>query len=79
MRFWMYSVPATLDAYADDARLPTSQIASIRASYRAREISPDHVAGGEEVVAAAVKLRFLPAPLSRAQIDDLMRLPAGAR
>jgi len=75
----MYSDPAALEAYAAYARLPASQVADIRNFVPREAVSPDRIAGIEEVVADAVRLRFLSAPLTRAQIDELLRLPAPAR
>jgi NitT/TauT family transport system substrate-binding protein len=76
---WMYADPAALDAYAGYARLPVSQVADIRNFVPREAVSPDRIAGIEEVVADAVRLRFLSAPLTRAQIDELLRLPVPAR
>ena len=76
---WMYADPAALAIYADYARLPASQVAGMRDFVPREAISPDRIAGIEEVVAEAVKLRFLSAPLTRAQLDQLMQLPTAVR
>jgi len=70
---WMYSDPAAIKTYAEFAKLPESQVASVRDYIPKTAVDPDRIAGMDELIADSVKLRFLPAPLSAQQVKDMVQ------
>jgi NitT/TauT family transport system substrate-binding protein len=73
---WMYSEAAALDIYADYARLPTSQVRNVRDYIPKTAVDPGRIAGMEEIIADAVQLKFIAAPLSAPQRRELVQMPA---
>ena len=70
---WMYSDPVAIKTYAEFAKLPESQVASVRDYIPKAAVDPDRIAGMDELIADSVKLRFLPAPLSAQQVKDMVQ------
>ena len=70
---WMYSDPAAIKTYAEFAKLPESQVHSVRDYIPKSAVDPDRIAGMDELIADSVKLRFLPAPLSAQQVKDMVQ------
>jgi NitT/TauT family transport system substrate-binding protein len=74
---WMYGEPAALDIYADYTRLPAAQVRNVRDYIPKSAVDPGRIAGMGEIVADAVALKFITAPLTEAQTRELVRLPPG--
>jgi NitT/TauT family transport system substrate-binding protein len=71
---WMYREPAALTIYADYAKLPESQVRNVRDYMPKAAVDPGRIAGMSEIIADAVQLKFIAAPLSEPQIKELMRM-----
>ena len=71
---WMYSDPAALKAYADWVNIPESLAKQVRDEFFPREnLRLDRLSGLDEAMADAVNLKFLPAPLTKQQQDELFK------
>jgi NitT/TauT family transport system substrate-binding protein len=72
---WLYSDPAAIKAYAAWSGLPES-IARRAPEFLTKEnLDPRHVSGLDAIMADAVKFKYLPAPLSAAQLAEVMQVP----
>jgi NitT/TauT family transport system substrate-binding protein len=74
---WMYGEAAALDIYADYARLPPAQVRNVRDYVPKSAVDPGRIAGMGDIVADAVALKFITAPLNEAQTRELVRMPPG--
>jgi NitT/TauT family transport system substrate-binding protein len=73
---WIYSTPEGLKAYAAFAKLPEGTARRALAEFLPTSaVSPDRISGIEEVMADAVSFKFITAPLTQAQLDELIRIP----
>jgi NitT/TauT family transport system substrate-binding protein len=71
---WMYADPAALKAYAEWVGISESLAKEIRDQFYPREnLRLDRLSGLNEAMADAVSLKFLPAPLTKPQIDELFK------
>src|SRR6201987_1235952 len=71
---WMYSDPAALKAYAEWVNIPETLARDVRDQFYPREnLRLDRLSGLDEAMADAVSMKFLPAPLTKAQQDDLFK------
>jgi NitT/TauT family transport system substrate-binding protein len=72
---WLYSDPAAIKAYAAWSGLPES-IARRAPEFLTKEnLDPRHVSGLDTIMADAVKFKYLPAPLTAAQLAEVMQVP----
>ena len=71
---WMYSDPAALKAYADWISIPESLAKEVRDQFYPKEnLRLDRLSGLDAAMADAVSLKFLAAPLTKEQQDDLFK------
>jgi NitT/TauT family transport system substrate-binding protein len=73
---WIYSTPEGLKAYAEFAKL--SEATARRALQEflpPSAVNPDRVSGVDELMADAVTFKFITTPLTKAQLDELIRIP----
>jgi NitT/TauT family transport system substrate-binding protein len=71
---WMYSDPAALKAYAEWVNIPESLAKEVRDQFYPREnLRLDRLSGLDEAMTDAVSLKFLPAPLTKPQQDELFK------
>ena len=73
---WVYSTPEGLNAYANFAKL--SQATAKRALQEflpLAAVDPDRISGIEEVMADAVNFKFIAAPLTHADLAELIQIP----
>lgn len=71
---WMYSDPAALKAYAEWVNIPESLAKEVRDQFYPREnLRLDRISGLDEAMTDAVSLKFLPAPLTKPQQDELLK------
>ena len=71
---WMYSDPAALKAYSAWVSVPESLAREVRDKFYPKEnLRLDRLSGLDEAMADAVTLKFLPAPLSKQQLDELFK------
>ena len=73
---WIYSTPEGLKAYAAFAKLSEATARRALAEFLpTTAVDPDRISGIEEVMADAVSFKFIPAPLTQAQLGELIRIP----
>jgi len=72
---WMYDDPAALKHYAEFSKLPDSVVQQVRGFMPKAALSPDRIAGLDSIVEEAVKNKFLAAPLTPAQVKELVQIP----
>jgi NitT/TauT family transport system substrate-binding protein len=71
---WMYSDPAALKAYAEWVNIPESLAKEVRDQFYPKEnLRLDRLSGLDAAMADAVSLKFLPAPLTKQQQDELFK------
>lgn len=71
---WMYSEPAALKAYAEWVNIPESLAKEVRDQFYPKEnVRLERLSGLDEAMADAVTMKFLPAPLTKAQQEDLFK------
>jgi len=76
---WMYSDPAALKAYAEWVNISESLAKDVRDQFYPKEnLRLDRFSGIDDAMADAVSLKFLPAPLTKAQLDELFKYYARA-
>jgi NitT/TauT family transport system substrate-binding protein len=73
---WMYSSDEALKIYADYAGVSTDVAKQIREELDPKEmVQPDRILGLEDMMAEAIKFKYMPQPLSQTQIKDLIQIP----
>jgi NitT/TauT family transport system substrate-binding protein len=73
---WVYSTPEGLRAYAQWASLSEATARRALAEFLPREaVDPDRISGVDDVMADAVTFKYIPAPLTKAQLDQLIQIP----
>jgi NitT/TauT family transport system substrate-binding protein len=73
---WMYSNPLAVKYYAESVKLPESIVVKQRDEYNPKEaLSPDRLSDLDQVMADAVEMKFLDAPLSKAQLAEFFQIP----
>jgi NitT/TauT family transport system substrate-binding protein len=73
---WMYGEAAALDIYADYAKLPAAQVRNVRDYIPKSAVDPGRIAGMGEIIADAVQLKFIAAPLTDPQTRELVQMPS---
>lgn len=77
---WMYASPDAVARYVAFSKLPESAVKRMLAEFIPKEsLQIDHVVGTDDSMQDAIQFKFLNAPLSAAQLKELIRIPAGAR
>jgi NitT/TauT family transport system substrate-binding protein len=73
---WMYSDPLAVKYYAKTIRQPESLVVMQRDQYNPKEaLSPDRLSDIDQVMADAVEMKFLDAPLSKQQLAEFFQIP----
>jgi NitT/TauT family transport system substrate-binding protein len=73
---WMYSDPTALKVYAEFAGVTEERAKRIRDGYFPKAaLSPDEIVGVDLIMKEAVKLKFIPAPLTPVQLTELIQIP----
>jgi NitT/TauT family transport system substrate-binding protein len=72
---WMFSDPAALKHYADFSGLPDKIVLQVRDFIPKETMAPGRVVGMDQIVADAVKLKFVATPLTADQIKDFVQIP----
>jgi NitT/TauT family transport system substrate-binding protein len=69
---WMYGDPAALKSYAEWVNVSEALAKDVRDRFYPKEnLRLDRVSGLDDAMADAVGAKFLPAPLTKAQLDQL--------
>ncbi|MDB5648843.1 MAG: aliphatic sulfonate transporter [Hyphomicrobiales bacterium] len=73
---WMYSNPASLDAYAKWAEIPRDMAQKVRDEFLPKEnLDPGRMSGLDAMMDDAVAFKMLPAPLTKEQVATLFQKP----
>jgi NitT/TauT family transport system substrate-binding protein len=72
---WMYSDPAALKTYSEFSTLPDSIVQRVREFIPKETMAPERIVGMDHVIADAVKLKFIPEPLTAEQIREMVQIP----
>src|SRR5437870_6220206 len=73
---WIYSTPEGLNAYANFAKLPQATAKrALQEFLPLAAVDPDRISGIEEVMADAVNFKFIAAPLTHADLAELIQIP----
>jgi NitT/TauT family transport system substrate-binding protein len=73
---WMYSDPLAVKYYAETIKLPERLVVMQRDQYNPKEaLSPDRLSDLDQVMADGVEMKFLDAPLTKAQLAEFFQIP----
>jgi NitT/TauT family transport system substrate-binding protein len=73
---WVYSTPEGLAAYAKWASISEPTAKRSLAEFLPKEaVDPDRISGTDDVMADAVTFKYISAPLTKAQLDELIQIP----
>lgn len=73
---WMYSTPEGVKAYADWASVPVPVAKRTMDEFVTKQgINPDQVSDLAGVMKSAVEFKYIPAPLSDAQVKEFVQIP----
>ncbi len=73
---WMYADPAAIDAYAEWSKRPKAIAARGPEYMTRRNMEPLRISGLPGIMEDAVKFKYIPAPLSDAQIKEALPVDA---
>ncbi len=74
---WMYASPDAVPRYVAFSKLPESAVRRMLAEFIPKEsLQTERIAGTAESMQDAVQFKFLPAPLTDAQLRELIRIPS---
>jgi len=77
---WMYSDAAALTRYAELAGVSEGIAKRLRDEFFTKDmLAPDKVVGLDAIMKDAITSRYIPTPLTKAQIAELIQIPAPAR
>jgi NitT/TauT family transport system substrate-binding protein len=73
---WMYADPQAVRIYAQFAGIPETMARRTKEQFFPKSaLDPDRIVGLETVMADAVRLKYVAAPLSKAQMAQLVQIP----
>jgi NitT/TauT family transport system substrate-binding protein len=73
---WVYSTPAGLKAYAEWASISEATAKRALVEFLPKDaVDPDRISGLDDIMADAVTFKYIAAPLSKQQIDELIQIP----
>src|SRR5215510_12373811 len=73
---WMYSNPLAVKYYAETIKQPESLVVMQRDQYNPKDaLSPDRLSDLDQVMADAVEMKFLDAPLTKEQLAEFFQIP----
>jgi NitT/TauT family transport system substrate-binding protein len=73
---WMYSSPDAIKAYAEFVGIPEAIARRTRDEFFPKKaIDPDKIVGLDAVMPDAVALKYIPAPLTKDQLAELIQIP----
>jgi NitT/TauT family transport system substrate-binding protein len=73
---WMYSDPKAIEAFAKYASISTATAKRVRDQFYPKTmLQLDEVKGMPELMQDAIAFKYIPAALSRQQLDELLQLP----
>src|ERR1700730_1373305 len=72
---WMYSDPDALKIYGEYSQVPATVVQRVRDFIPKETIAPERVVALDQIVADAVKLKFIAEPLTPPQIKEFVQIP----
>src|SRR5215831_7758169 len=72
---WLYSDPAAIKAYAAWSGLPENIAKRAPEFLTKQNLDPRHISGLDTILSDAVTFKYLPAPLSAAQLAEVIQIP----
>ena len=73
---WVYSTPEGLSAYAKWASISEATAKRALAEFLPKDaVDPDRISGVDDVMADAVTFKYIAAPLSKAELNELIQIP----
>ena len=73
---WVYTTPEGLAAYAKWAKISEATAKRALAEFLPKEaVDPDRISGIDDIMADAVTFKYIPAPLTKQQLDELIQIP----
>jgi NitT/TauT family transport system substrate-binding protein len=73
---WMYADPKALEMYAEYRKTSVAYAKRLRDEFFAKSaLDPDTVKGLDQLMAEAVTFKYLPAPLTPAELAELVQVP----
>ena len=72
---WMYSDPAALRIFSEFTNLPERVVSKVRELVPKETLAPDRIVGVDQIIAEAVAMKFLAAPLTPEQVKELIQIP----
>jgi NitT/TauT family transport system substrate-binding protein len=73
---WMYSDTQALKTYQDYSGIPERLTRKAMTEFYSKEgLNPDRISGLDEIMTDAIAMKFLSAPLTEAQLADLIQVP----
>ena len=72
---WMYSDPAALRIFSEFTNLPERVVNKVRELVPKETLAPDQIVGVDQIIAEAVSMKFLSAPLTLEQVRELIQIP----
>ena len=71
---WMYSDPAALKIFSEFTNLPERVVSKVRELVPKETLAPDRIVGVDQIIAEAVGMKFLAAPLTPEQVKELIQI-----
>jgi NitT/TauT family transport system substrate-binding protein len=72
---WMYSDAAALKYYAEYSGLPANIVQRVREFIPKASMAPQQIVGMDQIVADALRTKFVGEPLTPAKIQELVQIP----
>jgi len=73
---WVYATPEGLKAYAAWSSINEATARRALQEFLPKEaVNPDRMSGLDDIVADAVTFKYIPAPLTSAQLSELIQIP----
>jgi NitT/TauT family transport system substrate-binding protein len=73
---WVYATPEGLKAYAEWASISEATARRALQEFLPKSaVDPDRISGLDDIMADAVTFKYISAPLTKAQLDELIQIP----
>jgi NitT/TauT family transport system substrate-binding protein len=71
---WMYADASALKHYAEFSGLPEKIVVRVREFIPKETVLPERIIGMDQIIADAVKLKFIPTALTPEQTQDMVQI-----
>jgi NitT/TauT family transport system substrate-binding protein len=72
---WMYSDPVALKIFSEFTNVPQKVVSKARELVPKESLVPDRIVGVDQIIAEAVNMKFLAAPLTSEQDREMIQIP----